>query len=42
MHIWSRFVNLGMDGEGCGVDGLITNDDLAFFIYKNQIAHADE
>lgn len=42
VYIRSGLVDLGMDGEGCGVDGLVADDDFAVFVDEDKVADADE
>lgn len=39
--IWSRFVDLRVDGESCCVDGLFADDDFSVFVDEDEIAYAD-
>lgn len=42
VHIRSGLVDLGMDGESCGVDGFVADDDFAVFVDEDEVADADE
>lgn len=41
VDVRTRFVDFGMDGEGCCVDGLFTFYDLTVFVDEDEVAHAD-
>lgn len=42
VHVRSGLVDLGVYGEGCGVDGLVADDDFAVFVDEDKVADADE
>lgn len=41
VYVWPRLVNLGVDGEGSRVDGLVADNDFAFLIDEDKVRHAD-
>ena len=41
VHIWSRFVDLRVDGESCGVDGLFADYDFSIFVDEDEVAYAN-
>lgn len=41
MNVWPSFMNLGVDGEGCRVDGFFADDDVAVFVYEDEVGDAD-
>lgn len=42
MHIGPRAVDGRVDGEGCGVDRLVTLDDLAGFVDEDEVGDAEQ
>jgi hypothetical protein len=41
VDVRTRFVDFGMDGEGCCVDGLFAFYDFTVFVDEDEVAHAD-
>ncbi len=37
MDIRSRFVDLGVDGEGGSIDGFVTDDYIAVLVYEDEV-----
>ena len=42
MDVGTRFVDLGVDGEGGGVDWFVANDNVAFFVDEDEIRDTDQ